>query len=312
MAAMYAKQTRPDSMITIKCGKPQQGSRGRGRGRGRPAPSGLNLSQHVFHELRRERRRTNNTKALGEKDGFTVVGRQRSLKAMAKGGGARTKVTNRFSALNDNEVHEPVQVQRGPAVCNPRQPTGVWGARSSGLSAADAKKATVTLKKLLGIAPAPAPFAAEAAAAAAIAAECSKATFDGGKKVKSAHFADDVGKTLTETRIFCSEDPSNVGDLIPVSDEKELLHKSTNAWRPKCLKQPPRRRRGGAAERLVAAAAGRVLAVATVHELQAKLDADRAASSETKSWADLADEDEDSFWDSRVGISGSCMSETDY
>jgi hypothetical protein len=282
-------------------------------------PSSLNLSQHVFHELRRERRRINNTKALGEKDVFTVVGRRRSLKAMAKGGGARTKVTNRFSALNDDRA-ERAQGQRGPAVCNPRQPTGVWGARSSGLSAADAKKATVTLKKLLGIAPAP--FAAEAAIAAAIAAECSKATplaydtlddwsdddmgplgatrarqprryplFDEMKKVKSAHFADDVGKTLTETRTFRSDDPSNVGDLIPVSDEKDLLHKSTNAWRPKCLKQ----------------------AVApTVHELQAKLDADRAASSETKSWADLADEDADSFWDSRVGISGSCMSETDY
>ena len=281
MAAMYAKQTRPDSMITIKCGKPQQGRSGRGRGRGRPMPSSLNLSQHVFHELRRGRRRINNIKALGEKDGFTVVGRQRSLKAMAKGGGARTKVTNRFSALNDVSA-KSAQGQRGPAVCNPRQPTGVWGARSSGLSAADAKKATVALKKLLGIAPAP--FAAEAAAAAAIAAQCKKVK-------KTVNFADDVGKTLTETRIFCSEDPSNVGDLIPVSDEKDLLHKSTNAWRPKCLKQT---------------------ATTTVHELQAKLDADRAASSETKSGADLADEDADSFWDSRVGISGSCMSETDY
>ena len=104
-------------------------------------------------------------------------------------------------------------------------------------------------------------------AAAAIAAQCKKVK-------KTVNFADDVGKTLTETRIFRSEDPSNVGDLIPVSDEKELLHKSTNAWRPKCLKQ-----------------AG----TTTVHELQAKLDADRAASSETKSWADLADEDDDFF-----------------
>lgn len=317
---MYAKQAQrgSDNMVTIICGPPQRkAQRGRTHRRGGPPmPTNLNLSQYVEHQLRRGRRICN-IKDLGEKDGFMVVGSRRSLKAMAKGAGARTKVTNRFSALNDNKP-KPVQGQRGPVVCAPRQPTGVWGARSSGLVAADAKKATVTLKKLLSIAPAP--FAAEAAVAAAIAAECSK--------VKSAHFADDVGKTLTETRIFRSNDPSNVGDLIPVSDEKDLLHKSPNAWR-----RPPRAAARAAIARgltlaqvqldlekalqavaeaarhadpsFLASASAATLAYLGVDPL-ASVDCCEVSAAlvslpppsvtKTMSWADLADEDDDDFW----------------